>query len=102
TAALLGTTGVSTFSGWQLLSAVILFVVGVVGVGLARASGGRIAPALTITWGLGRLAVARTSGEFAFPNLIWPAALACAVVLVATILIRLVVEHQRAKTSWDP
>jgi len=102
TAALLGTTGVTKFSGWQLISAVILVVVGVVGVGLARATGGRIAPALTITWGLGWIAVARTSGEFASPILIWAAALAGAVVLVATIVIRLVVEHQRAKTSWDP
>ena len=102
TAALIGTTGLTKFSGWQLVTVVILAVVVAIGVVLALATGGRIAPALTISWGLGWIAVARTSGDFVSPIIVWAAALAGAVVLVATIVIRLVVERRRAKTSWDP
>src|SRR5699024_7288069 len=102
TAALIGTTGLRKFSGWQLVTVVVLAVVVVIGVVLARVTGGRIAPALAISWGLGWIAVARTSGEFASPMIVWAAALAGAVVLVTTIAIAVVVERQRAKTSWDP
>jgi len=102
TAALIGTTGLRKFGGWQLVTVVVLAVVVVIGVVLARVTGGRIAPALAISWGLGWIAVARTSGEFASPMIVWAAALAGAVVLVTTIAIAVVVERQRAKTSWDP
>lgn len=60
---------------------------------------GRIAPALAISWGLVWIAVARTSGQFEAPSIVWAAAIAAAVVLVATIGLRIVAERQNAK-AW--
>lgn len=82
-------TGLSTFPGWQWAALGILAVVVIVGIALALYSGGRIAPALAIAWGLSWIAVARTSGEFAAPVVVWGAAIAAALVLISTVVIRL-------------
>lgn len=100
TAALLRTTGLSTFTGWQLVSAGIVGVVTIIGLGLSLYTKGRIAPALAISWGLGWIAVARTSGEFESPLLVWAAAIAGAAVLVGTIVIRIAAERRHVRAAW--
>lgn len=87
-AALIGTTGLSTFSGWQWAAIGILVVVVIIGVGLAIYFRGRIAPALAIAWGLSWIAAARTDGEFASQTIVWGAAIAAATVLISTIAAR--------------
>lgn len=88
-AAWVATTGLDTFPGWQWAAVGILVVVLFIGSALALHSEGRIAPALAIAWGLSWIAVARTSGEFASPMVVWSAAIAAALVLVGTVLVRL-------------
>ncbi|WIM72000.1 hypothetical protein QP028_11290 [Corynebacterium suedekumii] len=71
--------------------------VGIVGLVVAAAvaalaafrGGGRIAPALATAWGLAWIAVARTEGEFASEALVWTAAAAAAVVLLAAMASRI-------------
>jgi len=71
--------------------------VGIVGLVVAAAvaalaafrDGGRIAPALATAWGLAWIAVARTEGEFASEALVWTAAAAAAVVLLAAMASRI-------------
>ena len=81
------------FDGWglppELWSGVVIAVAAAAGVALALVSHGRIAPALTLAWGLSWLAVGRLTGE---PESIATgvAAIAAAVlVLAASVLLRL-------------
>ncbi|MFI8565449.1 TspO/MBR family protein [Rhodococcus sp. NPDC078407] len=67
---------------------VVLVVAALVGVTLARYSGGAIAPMLAIVWGLGWLAQGRLTGELTNTTVGWAAVLAAAVVAVATVGIR--------------
>lgn len=99
-AAWLATLGFSTFSGWEWAAVGILAVVAAAGLGLAGFTRGYLAPSLAISWGLAWLAVARTDGEFSWPIIVWAAAIAAVVVLVGTIMLRLVANHRRRKTSW--
>ncbi|WP_303359642.1 tryptophan-rich sensory protein [Corynebacterium sp.] len=67
------------------LGLVGVVVAAAVAVTAAVLNGGRLAPALATSWGLAWIAVARTEGEFADTTLVWTAAAAAAVVLVAAI-----------------
>lgn len=99
-AAWLATLGFSTFAGWEWAAVGILAVVAAAGLGLAGFTRGYLAPSLAISWGLAWLAVARTDGAFSSPIIVWAAAIAAVVVLVGTIMLRLVANHRRRKTSW--
>lgn len=99
-AAWLATLGFSTFSGWEWAAVGILAVVAAAGLRLAGFTRGYLAPSQAISWGLAWLAVARTDGEFSSPIIVWAAAIAAVVVLVGTIMLRLVANHRRRKTSW--
>lgn len=98
-AALVATTGLETFPGWQWVAVAVIGLVMAIGLGLAVYTRGRIAPALAISWGLVWVAVARTSGQFESPSIVWAAAIAAAVVLVGTIGLRIAAERQNAK-AW--
>ena len=99
-AAWIATFGVRTFPGWQWAGVAIIAVVMIISVGLAVYSRGRIAPALAISWGLSWLAVARLEGQFESPIIVWAALLAAAVVLVATVVIRMTSLRSDARTTW--
>ena len=101
TAALIANaTGLDTFNGWEWAAAGIIAVVAAIGVGLGVYSRGRIAPALSISWGLSWVAVARTSGEFESPIVVWAAVIAAALVLLGTIGMRIAAERKTSKTRW--
>ena len=67
------------------LGIVGIVVAGVVAVVAALLDTGRITPALATAWGLGWVAVARTEGAFESTALVWTAAVAAVVVLVAAV-----------------
>lgn len=99
-AALIATTGLDTFTGWEWAAVGVLAVVVIIGLGLAVYTRGRIAPALSISWGLSWVAVARTSGDFESSILVWAAAIAAGLVLLGTIVLRIAAEGQSAKSTW--
>ena len=67
----------------------IVIVAGLVGLLLAVAGRGRISPALSLCWGLAWLAVSRITGELVSQPVAVTAIATAAVVLVATVAIRL-------------
>lgn len=92
-------TFANTFA-WLLNAGVELFAeipVGIAGVVAAALisvlaglfSGGRVAPALATAWGLAWVAVARSSGSFESPALVWVAAGSAVVVLLVAVIVRL-------------
>ncbi|GAA4107439.1 TspO/MBR related protein [Enteractinococcus coprophilus] len=99
-AAWVSTFGVDKFTGWEWAAVAIIAVVMLIGLGLAVYSRGRIAPALAISWGVTWLAIARMEGQYESPIIVWAAFIAAAVVLVATVIIRLTTERKSARTSW--
>jgi hypothetical protein len=70
-------------------SAAVLGVAGLVGVLVAFASRGRIAPALSLSWGLTWVAVARLTGEPLSTSTAVAAIVAATLVLLATLIIRI-------------
>lgn len=107
-------TFANTFA-WLLSAGVEVFAeipVGIVGVVIAALiavlaaifSGGRVAPALATSWGLAWVAVARTSGSFESPALVWVAAGSAVVVLLVAVIMRLRdgVPDARAATAESP
>lgn len=74
---------------WELLAVALVVVAGGIGAVQAVLTRGRIAPALSLAWGLAWIAVGRSSGQFESPALIWTAALAAVAVLVVTAVFRL-------------
>lgn len=72
--------------GATLWAVVVLVVAALVGLFLARVSGGRIAQALSLSWGLAWVAQGRLAGENLDTVVGWTAALAAAVVLLGTIV----------------
>ncbi|HEY4535521.1 MAG TPA: TspO/MBR family protein [Enteractinococcus sp.] len=99
-AAWVSTFGVDKFTGWEWAAVAIIAVVMLIGLGLAVYSRGRIAPALAISWGVTWLAIARMEGQYESPIIVWAAFIAAAVVLAATVIIRLTSERKSARTSW--
>lgn len=67
----------------------VLVVVALVGLALAWRTGGRIAPALAMAWGLVWIGVARTTGEPASTSVGITAFVVAAVVLIAAVAARL-------------
>lgn len=84
----LGALGAAGFTAWIPTSVAVLVVIAVLGASLAMWTQGRIAPALTIAWGLSWVSVARTDGDFASDVLVWTAGLSAAAVLTAAVLTR--------------
>lgn len=78
-----GFTSVSTV--WAI---VVLAVAASVGLFLAAVSAGRIAQALSLTWGLGWVAQGRLSGELVNTTVGWVAAIAAVAVLAGTVALR--------------
>ena len=99
-AAIADATGLDTFDGWEWAAAGILAVVAAIGLGLGVYTRGRIAPALSITWGLIWVAIGRTSGDFESLTLVWAAAIAAGLVWLGTVTIRIIAERKAAKTRW--
>lgn len=95
-AAYVAATGMTRFTGWQWVAVGVLAIVALAGIGVAFYSAGRLAPALAITWGLAWVAVARTTGDFASPVLVWGAAIAAALVLIGTVIIRFMIRRPRS------
>lgn len=87
--ALIASFGIDLFSGWEWAAAGVLAVVAAIGAALAVYTRGRIAPALAMSWGLGWIAAARTSGDFESGIIIAAAAGASAIVLVTAIVQRM-------------
>lgn len=82
----LASTGVE--SAATLWAVLVLVVAALVGLFLATVSAGRIAPALSLAWGLGWVAQGRLSGEVLNTTVGWTAATAAVVVLVGTVAVR--------------
>ncbi len=72
----------------EVWSVVVLAVAAVAGVAIAIRGGGRIAPALSLSWGLAWVAVGRLAGEPASPVTGIAAIAAAVVVLGAAVLLR--------------
>ena len=77
------------FAGWELLAVAILVVAGGIGVALALRTRGRLAPALSMAWGLAWIGAGRASGQFESVMLTWTAGIAASVVLVVAVIARL-------------
>jgi len=69
----------------QLWGVLVLVVVALVGIAVAFGTGGRIAPALAMTWGLVWIGVARTTGEPQAPAVAAAAFIVAAVILIAAV-----------------
>lgn len=100
-AAWLGSLGAAGFTAWLPTAVAVVAVIAVLGVSLAVWSRGRIAPALTITWGLSWVAVARTEGEFASDVLVWMAGLSAAAVLASAVLARWRSWARHRRVGWQ-
>ncbi|MCS5732284.1 tryptophan-rich sensory protein [Herbiconiux daphne] len=72
--------------GWGIA---VVVVAGLAGIGLAAYGRGRLAPALSLAWGLAWLAVSRTTGELVSAPVASTAVATAAAVLVATVVIRI-------------
>ena len=70
----------------QLWGVIVLVVVALVGIAIAFGTGGRIAPALAMSWGLVWIGVARTSGEPHAPAVATAAFVVAAVILIAAVV----------------
>ncbi|GLI27677.1 tryptophan-rich sensory protein [Agromyces rhizosphaerae] len=80
------------FDGWGIgadaWAVVVLAVAGLVGVAIAVRGGGRIAPTLSLCWGLTWVAIARLDGNLLSTPAAVAAIVAVVVVVIATILAR--------------
>ncbi|EIC08011.1 MAG: tryptophan-rich sensory protein [Microbacterium sp. 69-7] len=70
----------------QLWGVIVLVVVALVGIAIAFGTGGRIAPALAMSWGLVWIGVARTSGEPHAPAVATAAFVVAAVILISAVV----------------
>lgn len=73
----------------DLWAVAVIGVAGIVGVAIAIAGAGRIAPALALCWGLAWLAVGRLTGELVSVPAAIAAIVAAIIVLAATLTLRL-------------
>nr|NLD40700.1 hypothetical protein [Actinomycetales bacterium] len=103
TAAVLGAAGFDGFGLDQdLLSGIVLAVAALIGLATAWGSGGRIAPALSLAWGLAWITVGRLDGDGIQSTATAIAAgVASAVVLLGAILIRLRSETRRRQHTEE-
>lgn len=87
-AAMLGSAGAEGFGAWEAAAIGVVTVVALLGAALGLCTRGRLAPALSLTWGLVWLGVARSEGDFESPLLITAAALAAGIVLIVPLVVR--------------
>lgn len=99
-AAIADSTGLDTFDGWEWAAAGLIAVVAAIGIGLGIFTRGRIAPALSLSWGLAWVAVGRTSGDFESMIVVWAAAIASALVLLITVGMRIAAERKTTHNRW--
>ena len=85
----LSSIGGDDFDGWRWAAATLIVVVGLIGIALAVFDGGRIAPALALSWGVAWIAKARSEGQFESSLLVWTAAITAAALLLAPLVVRL-------------
>ena len=89
------------FSGWGLTSdawgVIVVAVAAIVGVATAIVGRGRLAPALSLSWGLAWVAVARLTAEPESQAVGIAAALAAAIVLVAAVVSRILADRSRRR-----
>lgn len=92
----LTTAGFDGF-GWgqDVWAVIVLAVAALVGVLLAIRGRGRLAPAASLTWGLAWVAVSRTTGELVSQPAMIAAIVAAAVVVIATVAIRIAARTSR-------
>jgi hypothetical protein len=74
---------------------IVLAVAAIVGVLLAVRGRGRLAPAASLAWGLAWVAVSRTTGELVSQPAMIAAIVAAAVVVIATVAIRIATRTSR-------
>ncbi|HXD28960.1 MAG TPA: tryptophan-rich sensory protein [Arthrobacter sp.] len=101
TAALLASRGARASEGTTaVLAAVVLAATAAIGVALAAKTGGRLAPAAALAWGLAWIAVGRLDGGTPSTPIAWSAGAAAVVVIAGTLLYRVrgtrVPRHQPA------
>ena len=81
------------FSGWGLPSnvwaVVVVAIAGLIGIAVAVGGRGRIAPALSLSWGLAWLAVGRLTGDLVSVPAAVTAIIAVVAVLAVTVVLRL-------------
>ncbi|WP_139006782.1 tryptophan-rich sensory protein [Arthrobacter crystallopoietes] len=88
TSAVLGAAGFSGFGlSVPLLASVVLALAAVIGVAQAWRTGGRIAPALALAWGLAWIAVGRVDGGLESTGTAIAAAICSAAVLLAAVVL---------------
>lgn len=98
-AAALAASGVDGGGAPEVWAVAVLAAVAVVGVALAWYGRGRVAPALTIVWGLSWIAVGRTDGEPASTTTAVAAVAAAVVVALATLVLRLRAERSAERSA---
>lgn len=87
--ALLASRGATASEGTTIvLAAGVLAVVAAIGIALAAASGGRLAPTAALAWGLAWIAVGRLDGGLESVPVAWAAGAAAALVLIGTLAFR--------------
>lgn len=100
-AALLASRGARASEGTTVvLAAAVLAVTAVIGIALAAQTGGRLAPAAALAWGLAWIAVGRLDGGTPSLPIAWSAGAAAVLVVAGTLLYRIrearVPRHQLA------
>jgi hypothetical protein len=73
----------------------IVVVAGLAGIALAVFGGGRLTPALSLSWGLAWLSVSRITGELVSPTVAAAAIASASAVIVATVVIRIAHDVRR-------
>ncbi|WP_157984066.1 tryptophan-rich sensory protein [Nesterenkonia muleiensis] len=107
-AAWLGSLGTEGFQAWEAATVSVIAAVTALGIALGLWTNGRIAPALSLAWGLAWIVEARNQGSFESPLLVVAAGVAAGLVLVAPLAvpwIRLAKESasaRRAKRARKP
>jgi hypothetical protein len=89
TSAVLGAAGFDGSGMPVALATAVLVAAAVIGVATAWRSGGRLAPALALSWGLAWISVGRLDGGLVSPGTAVAAGICAAVVLIAGVLLRL-------------
>lgn len=81
-------------------AATVLVAVALIGIGLAAAGAGRLAPAAAITWGLAWIAVSRSAGELLSPATAVAALAAAGIVAAATVFCRIRSGRRRSPAGF--
>lgn len=99
TSAWVATWGIGEFPGWEAAAGALAAVAAGIGIALVIWTSGRVAPTLSIAWGLAWIAVGRTDGGLESTTVAWCAGIAAAILLVVTAVVRLRRRSARSVTS---